>query len=98
MRAHPSIGLDGQGPRKPGMVFVKLRVPVAGSIAVVASLALAASASAAGKTAVVTTNTDSGSNTGCELRDAIQAVTTDTNVNGCVITSPGGDDHVNFAP
>jgi hypothetical protein len=77
---------------------MRARVLLAGLIAVVASLVLAASAYAGGKTAVVTTNTDDGSLTGCTLRDAIQAVSLDTPFNGCGITSPGGDDHVNFAP
>jgi hypothetical protein len=78
---------------------MRARLLVGGLIAVIASLLLAASASATGGSiAVVTTNTDNGSLTGCELRDAILAVTNDIDVHGCVITSPGGDDQVNFAP
>jgi hypothetical protein len=73
---------------------------VAVPTAIVASLVLAASASASGKAAVVTTISDASSLTppNCSLRDAITAVTNDADAGGCVITSPGGDDKVTFAP
>jgi hypothetical protein len=79
---------------------VRARLLVAGPIAIVASLLLAASASAAGKAAEVTTNMDAAglSPPNCSLRDAIAAVHLDADVGGCVITSPGGDDKVTFAP
>jgi hypothetical protein len=77
---------------------MKARLLVAGPIAVVASLALAASAAASGRTAVVTTNTDTGSTAGCELRAAIDAVIADATVGGCTVSGTGGDDHVNFDP
>jgi hypothetical protein len=73
---------------------------VAGPIAVVASLVLAASASAVGKGAVVTTTSDAAVLTppNCSVRDAITAVTNDADFGGCVITNPGGDDKITFAP
>ena len=79
---------------------MRARLLVAGPIAVVASLVLAASASASGRTAVVTTNSDAAALTppNCSLRDAIAAVTADGTVGGCTVTGTGGDDHVNFAP
>jgi hypothetical protein len=73
---------------------------VAGPIAVVASLVLAASASAVnlGETAQVTTNTDNGG-AGCELREAIAAVTASSDFGGCTVVDTNGlDDHVTFAP
>ena len=79
---------------------MRARVLVAGPIAIVSSLVLAASASAIGKAAVVTTTSDSPSLTppNCSLRDAITAVTNNADAGGCVITSPGGDDKITFAP
>jgi hypothetical protein len=79
---------------------LKVRVFVASSVAVVASLVLAASASAVnlGEAAQVTVNTDNGG-TGCELREAIDAVIANVSQNGCTLTDPSGlDDHVTFAP
>jgi hypothetical protein len=80
---------------------VRARLLVAGPIAVVASLVLAASASAvvnAGETAQVTTNTDNGG-PGCEVRDAIAAVTTNVTVGNCTLVDTNGlDDHVTFSP
>src|SRR5262249_47980655 len=59
----------------------------------------AASAMAVGDGAQVTTNTDNGSVTGCELRDAIASVTNNTAQGGCTLTDPSGtDDKVTFAP
>jgi hypothetical protein len=79
---------------------VRARLLVAGPIAVVASLVLAAGAMASGKAAVVTTISDAPALTppNCSLRDAITAVTNDADAGGCVITSPGGDDKITFAP
>ena len=80
---------------------MRARLLVAGPIAVVASLVLAASASATiGKAAVVTTTSDGPALTppNCSLRDAITAVTNNVDTGGCVITSPGGDDKITFAP
>ncbi len=79
---------------------MRARLLVAGPIAVLASLVLAAGASASGKAAVVTTTSDDTSLTppNCSLRDAITAVTNDANFGGCVTTSPGGDDKITFAP
>jgi hypothetical protein len=81
---------------------VRARLLVAVPTAIVASLVLAASASAVniGEGAEVTTNADDGGITpGCQLRDAIAAVSTDTNVGGCTLTDPSGlADQVTFAP
>jgi hypothetical protein len=79
---------------------MKPRMLAAGLIAVVALLMLAASASAAGRTAVVTVASDAPGLTppNCSLRDAITAVTNDATAGGCTVTGTGGDDHINFAP
>ncbi len=79
---------------------MKARLLVAGLVAVVASLVMAAGASASGKAAVVTTISDSPvlAPPNCSLRDAIVAVTNDAPAGGCAISSPGGDDKITFDP
>jgi hypothetical protein len=78
---------------------LKARVLVASSVAVVASLVIAASASAAGETAQVTLTSDDGITSGCELRNAIDAVTNNASGNGCTVVDTNGlDDHITFAP
>ena len=81
------------------MAFVKTKVLVASLVAILASLVMAASASAIGDTVQVTINSDSGSSSGCELRDAITAVETGpTTVGGCTSVDVNGTaDHVTFS-
>jgi hypothetical protein len=65
-------------------------------VVVLGLLGLPASAAAAPNTAQVTATTDTGG-AGCELRDAISAVTDDTPTGNCTPT-PSGADMVTFAP
>jgi hemolysin type calcium-binding protein len=75
------------------MALVKIRVLVAGPIAVVASLLFAASASAA----TITPASTSDGLTGCTLRAAIQSANTDADFGGCTHTGTYGADTIQLA-
>jgi hypothetical protein len=74
---------------------VRARFLVAGPIAIVASLLLAASA-VASSTVQVTTKNDA--TPGCTLRDAVGSLNANSAQGDCVLNSASGDDTITFAP